>query len=96
MLEIIILIFLTRKIGALAERKGQTSSKWKLFLVLAWIGFELTGMALSVIIAGNLYIALLFGLFCAFGGYLFIKARLDKMPDKESMDDWIRKIGNES
>lgn len=95
MIEIIILIFLARKIGNLAERKGQPTGRWKLFLVLAWIGFEVVGITLSAIISGNLYMAMVFGLFCAFGGYLFIKSLLEKMPDKEGMDDWISNIGNE-
>jgi hypothetical protein len=94
MLEIIILIFLTRKIGELAERKGQHKGWWKFYTVMAWIGCEIGGMMISMMITKVLVLNMLFGIFCAFGGYLLVKARLEKMPDKESMNDWINNIGN--
>ena len=40
MLEIVALIFLTRKIGSLAERKGLKVGTWKFYTILAWFGAE--------------------------------------------------------
>ena len=93
MLEIIALIFLTRQIGALAYRKGLKPGRWKLYLVLAWFVTEITGFIMGIAMFGkdNLLGLMLFGLICAVGGYLFIRARLLKMPD--SMDDEIDRIG---
>ncbi len=83
MLEIIALIFLARKIGELAHEKGQPTGKWKLFLVLAWIGFEILGAIIGVMLFGsdNLVGLALFAIVCAFGGYLLIRSILLKMPD---------------
>lgn len=83
MLEIIALIFLARKIGELASEKGQPTGKWKLFLVLAWIGFEILGVIVGVMLFGtdNLIGLGLFAIVCAFGGYLVVRSILLKMPD---------------
>ncbi len=95
MLEIIALIFLCRKIGNLAERKGLKPGQWKLFTVLAWIAAEFLGVVIGLILFGfnkeNLLGLMLFAVACAFGGYLFVKAILDKRPDK--MEDDIDNIG---
>lgn len=83
MLEIIALIFLTRKMGRLAETKGLKSGIWKLYTVLAWLGAEFLGVMIGVSLFGNNLIPLmLFGLFCAFGAYLFIHSILNKKPDQ--------------
>ncbi len=93
MLEIIALVFLSRQIGTLAYRKGLKPGRWKLYLVLAWFFTEIIGFFTGVAMFGthNLLGLMLFSLICAVGGYLFIRARLLKMPD--SMDDEIEKIG---
>ena len=44
MLEIVILYFLSKKIGALAETKGLKAGPWKLRLVLFWILGEFIGV----------------------------------------------------
>ena len=81
MIEIIALIFLTRKIGALATLKGQAPRRWKLHTVLAWIGFEIFGVTVGLLISHNTNLALLLGIGCAFGGYLLMKYQLEKVPD---------------
>ena len=43
MIEIIVLIFLTREIGNLATRKGLKSGLWKFYMVAGWIFMELVG-----------------------------------------------------
>lgn len=96
MLEIIALIFLCRKIGVIAERKGLPPGQWKLFTVLAWIGCEFIGVMIGIILFGfdknNLFGLMAFALVCAFGGYLIIKAVLDKKPDAIDEDN-INNIG---
>ncbi|MFT3979325.1 MAG: hypothetical protein QM687_02570 [Ferruginibacter sp.] len=93
MLEIIALIFLTRKVGDIAGRKGLPPGRWKLYTVLAWFGCEIVGFFLGTMLFGqnNLIALMLFALFCAFGGYLLVKYNLDKHPD--TMEDDINNIG---
>lgn len=97
MLDIIILIFLCIKIGNIAERKGLNKGLWKLYTVLAWFSSEIIGFALGIILFGfdmhNLLGLMAFALVCAFGGYLIIKATLDKRPEKISEED-INNIGS--
>ena len=89
MLEIILLIFLTRKIGTLAETKGLPAKRWKLYLVLAWIGGELLGAVIAVMIFGpdNLFSCFLIAIGCAATSYILIKNYLSKLPDVISDDD---------
>lgn len=84
MLEIIALIWLTGIIGKLAERKGKKSGIWKLYTVLAWIGGEILGAVLAVLIMNSDdYLSLLpLAIMGAIGGYLIIRAILSNMPDK--------------
>ncbi len=84
MLEIIALIFLTKKIGQIAVSKGLKPGSWKLYTILAWIAFEFTGLIAGIMLFGydrnNLFGILGFGLVCAFGGYLLVKSILEKRP----------------
>ena len=82
MLEIIILFFLTKKIGVLAVTKGLRAGKWKLNLVLAWIAAELLGAMVGVIIFGadNLFSCLLLALGFAVTSYILIKNYLTRLP----------------
>ena len=94
MIEIIALIFLTRHIGIIAEKKGLSKGRWKLYTVLAWFTAEFSGFIIAFQFIGKdrLLDLMLIGLTAAFGGYLFVKATLDKMPD--SMDEDINRIGD--
>ena len=96
MLEIIILYFLTKKIGVLATTKGLSSGRWKLNLILAWIVAELFGAFIGVIIFGkdNLFSALLIAIACAVSTYFIITSYLDKLPDVVDEDD-VNNIGKE-
>ena len=92
MLEILALIFLTKKIGAIAEKKGLKPGTWKFYTVLAWIGGELTGMIIAMTLFGKDIISLMItGIAGAIGGYLIVKAVLEKKPD--SFEEDINKIG---
>ena len=94
MLEIIALIYLTKKIGTLALDKGQKEGKWKLILVLAWIAAEITGIIIGKIIFGkeDLVGSILIGLGCAGTSYFLVHGYLTKMPANISDDD-INNIG---
>ncbi|MBS1734546.1 MAG: hypothetical protein JST02_14720 [Bacteroidetes bacterium] len=94
MIELILLFLLTRSIGKLAERKGEHPGKWKILTVLSWIAFEIFGLMLGLSLLGNKNLVglMLFGLFCAFGGYLLIRFILEKKTDV--INDDIDNIGS--
>ncbi len=95
MIEIFVLIYVCRKMGESASRKGLPPGRWKLYTVLAWILAEVLGYSLGKMLFGtdNWIGLLLFAFACAFGGYLLVRAILEKMPD--SIDDDINHIGRE-
>ena len=86
MLEIIALVFLTRKIGDLAERKGLKKGWWKFYTVIAWFGPEVLGIVLSILIFQTEEIlGLVFlGYAFAIASYFILKAVLSKKPDIET------------
>ncbi len=85
MLEVILLFFLTRKIGELAVRKGLSPFRWKLYTILAWIVFEGMGTMLGIMWFGfnpnDLLGLMLFAVAVAFGGYLLVRRILESRPD---------------
>jgi hypothetical protein len=94
MLEIIILIFLTKEIGKLALHKGLKPGTWKIYTVVGWITSEIIGIMIGVMIFGkdNLFSIVMVGLAFAITSYFIIKAQLNKLPDY--FDDDINNIGN--
>jgi hypothetical protein len=93
MLEIIALIFLTRKNGELAVQKGLKPGSWKLFTVLGWIGGEIAGIIGGVLIFGedSLFPAILLAYGMAISSYFIIRSVLSKKPDH--YEDEINSIG---
>ena len=53
MLEILALVFLTRKNGIIAEKKGHKPSGYKWLTVLLWFGGEIAGGVLGAVIASG-------------------------------------------
>jgi hypothetical protein len=51
MLEILLLIALTRRIGNILEQKGRKSGWYKFLTVLLWFGGELIGGIIGLVIA---------------------------------------------
>ncbi|MGN6532999.1 MAG: hypothetical protein ACTHK0_14755 [Ginsengibacter sp.] len=94
MLELIALIFLTREIGRLAEKKGLKPNTWKIYLVIGWIFFELIGIFIGVMTFGmnNLISVVLVGFAFAISSYFLIKSQLNKLPDR-NIDDDINNVG---
>ncbi|HQW83439.1 MAG TPA: hypothetical protein PK987_03210 [Ferruginibacter sp.] len=90
MLEIIILYFLAKNIGALAIKKGLPPLKWKITMIATWIIFELVGMFLGISFFGtdNLIGLMTIGLASAFGGYLLIRYILENKPDDNTLDSF--------
>ena len=43
MLEIILIIFLSKRIGKIAEEKGHTKIKYQVLFVVLWVAFEILG-----------------------------------------------------
>lgn len=86
MIEIIILIFLTREVGRLSLRKGQKPLTWKIYNVLGWLTFEFIGLLFGLMIFGksNLISVNLIGIMFAVTSYFIIKAQLNKLPDREA------------
>lgn len=94
MLEIIALIFITKSIGRLAEKKGLKAVTWKIYTVASWFIVEFIGIALGLFVLNSKDpIALqLLGLVSAYGGFLIVQSILKKKPDPTVEDD-INKIG---
>jgi hypothetical protein len=95
MLELIALIFLTREIGRLAEKKGLKPVNWKIYLVIGWIFFELIGIFVGIMLFGmnNLISVVLIGFAFAITSYFLIKGQLNKLPD-QNIDDDINNVGH--
>jgi hypothetical protein len=83
MLEIIALIYLCRKIGALAEQKGQKRGLWQFYTVLAWFGAEIIGIFLAILLfqTDEVFALLPLGYGFAIGSYFLLKSVLAKKPD---------------
>jgi hypothetical protein len=83
MIEIFALIYLSRKIGNLADQKGQKRGLWQFYTVLAWFGAEIIGIFLSVLLlqTDELFALLPLAYSFAVGSYFLLKSVLLKKPD---------------
>jgi len=85
MLEIIALIYLTRKMADLAERKGLKRGVWKLYTILAWFGAEILGIILSFALFNikedEIFATLPLAYGLAVASYFILKSSLSKKPD---------------
>ncbi|HEX6624499.1 MAG TPA: hypothetical protein VF064_12370 [Pyrinomonadaceae bacterium] len=53
MLEVIVLIFLTRRVGEIVEEKGRRSGWYKALAVVLWIGGEAIGALVGLAVSGH-------------------------------------------
>lgn len=90
MLEIIILIFLARSMGELAQKKAQPPGRWKLYTVLGWFGSEFfvmfSSMMLFQSIAGAeppIWVLFIVGPAGGYAGYMLVKQSLERHPDTD-------------
>jgi hypothetical protein len=90
-MDLILLIFLCWQIGKKAVQKGLKPWPWRFRLILMWLSFEFIGLYIGVKIFGfnkeDLLGLFAFALACAFGGYLLVKASLDRIPSELNDDD---------
>ncbi len=88
MLEIVALFFLCKHVGQVAQRKGLSPGRWKIATILGWFIAELTGFVIAIMLFGkeNLVGLFLIAIMSAIGGYLIVKAQLDKYPDDITKD----------
>ncbi|MEO5908146.1 MAG: hypothetical protein ABIR50_10025 [Ginsengibacter sp.] len=95
MLEIIALIFLTREIGRLAEKKGLKPITWKIYTIVGWLISETIGIFVGVMMFGinNIVSVVLVGLTFAITSYFIIKTQLNKLPDR-NIDEDINNLGH--
>jgi hypothetical protein len=86
MLEIIAIIYLSGKIATLAERKGQKKGAWRFYMIISWIGAELLGIFLSIVIfhAEEIFSMLPLAYGFAIGSYFILRSVLNKMPDVDN------------
>ena len=89
MLDLILLFFLTKEIGKIADRKGLKTLTWKIYNVVGWLGAELVGVMIGVLIFGlnNIVSVQLIAFAFAITSYFIIKAQLNKLPDRDINDD---------
>ena len=94
MLDIIALIFLCISNGKLAAKKGLKTLPWKIYTAIAWVVAEVVGLMIGFSMFGktNLLGVMVIGVFCAFGGYLFVRKTLENKPDALDDDD-VKQIG---
>lgn len=83
MLEILALVFLTGKIGTLAERKGLKKGWWKFYTVIAWFGAEVIGIIVAILVfqTEDMLALLPLGYGFAIASYFILKAYLSRKPD---------------
>jgi undecaprenyl pyrophosphate phosphatase UppP len=93
MLEIIALIFLCKSNGNLAAKKGLKPLTWKIYTAVAWVVAELIGFIIGASMFDKTNILAMMGVavFCAVGGYLFVRKTLENKPD--NLDKEINQIG---
>lgn len=94
-MDIIAIIFFTYWIGSKARQKGQPVLKWRWFVVLTWISFEIVGAMIGFLISRNVFLASLLGFGCGLGGYLLAKYRLEQLPDPNKKDHWTDRLGKD-
>lgn len=87
MIDIIILIFLCQRIKYIVEAKGYRSGKWQLFTILVWLGAELIGCTISILMGKSLIVIYLSGMLFAIGGFLMFQERVKKLPVKNNTSD---------
>lgn len=93
MIDIIALVFLCISNGKLAAKKGLKSLTWKIYTAVAWIVAELIGFIIGISMFDKTNLPGIIGvaLFCAIGGYLFVRKTLENKPDE--FHEEINKIG---
>jgi hypothetical protein len=90
-MDIIFIVFACIYISKRAKEKELNHKQWVWRTIGSCVLFELAGAFLSLgITGGNFLMAAAFGFFCAIGGFLVVKNRLDKIEiKKKNNTDWM-------
>jgi hypothetical protein len=91
MLEILVLINLSKRIMAIAKSKGRSSAGWVVLLIVLWFGGELTGAVVAAIVAyprEPLLEVYLFGLGGAAVGAVATFAIVKNLPSLRQQDPY--------
>lgn len=84
-MDIILLILACFYINNKAKNKGLNGTQWVLKTIGYSVVFELLGGVIAYYInGGNIILAAVFGFFCAVGGMLLVKYRIDRTPAQNS------------
>ncbi len=91
MLEIIVIVFVCIHNKNLAVQKKLKPFPWIMYTIAAWVTVEIIGLGLAVFVlnisTSNLLGLTGIGLFSGFGGYLIVRAVLEKKADPVNEDD---------
>ncbi|MDA3821952.1 MAG: hypothetical protein PF450_04975 [Bacteroidales bacterium] len=90
MLEILIIIFIAKKIGKIAERRGHKKGPNIAFFIVMWLAGEFLGAAIGIFLfKGNLIPAYFMALIGAALGTVFAFNIVQKLEDKSDNDDGV-------
>jgi hypothetical protein len=97
MLEIFLLIFLSKKIGKMAGDKGHSVGTYKALTFVCWFLGELAGAILGLAIFGSdNYAFYIVGLAGAASGYGLIYFIANGLPDKTNQDSPVQESSIEN
>lgn len=96
MLEIFLVIYLSRRIKNTLAPKGYRAGIWQFWTFMVWYGLEFIGAFVSMYLGSETIIALISGVLCAVGGSIALQKYAQSLPDISSnADQWIDNIGKE-
>lgn len=95
MLEIILVIYLCRRVKRIVEPKGYKPGIWQFYVVLAWFGLEIGGAVLSIMFGSDVVVAMLSAILCAIGGSIAVQQRAKALPDLTIKDKWLDDMGKQ-
>jgi hypothetical protein len=97
LLEIILLVYFSRKIRGLAVNKNESKGKWTFILIITWILSEILGIVIGLFLFGqeNLIMTAVVGWAFAVSSYFLVWASLNSVPDT-SYDQMIDEMGSDN
>lgn len=97
MLEIIGLVFFSRKLGPIILRKGESKNKWITLFIISFLAAEFLGLFIGIMIFGEDKIAepAVTGYILAFSSFYVVRAILNNKPDAQTYEQLIDQIGTD-
>ncbi len=84
MIEILLLVFLAKKIGEIAEEKDRSPGRFKALLVALWFTGEIMGFIIVILLSGTTLTAYIFALLSGAIGAVF-SFEIAKSPDIKAL-----------